>query len=154
DMPLLDEADAAVRGATSSYGYVLADEAQDLSPMQLRMVFRRSTAGRGTLVGDIAQATGPTRFPDWTDLLTASAIDADTRIAELAIGYRVPRQVMDLASELLPRIAPDIIAPRAVREGPEDPRILQIDDMSLAPTLVNEVAGRLDGDRSIGVVVA
>ena len=38
DMPLLDEADAAVRGTASSYGYVLADEAQDLSPMQLRMV--------------------------------------------------------------------------------------------------------------------
>jgi hypothetical protein len=154
DMPLLDEADAAVRGTTSSYGYVLADEAQDLSPMQLRMVFRRSTAGRGTLVGDIAQATGPTRFPDWTDLLAAAAVDDESRIAELAIGYRVPRQVMELASALLPRIAPDIMAPRAVREGPEEPRLLQVDEASLATALVNEVATRLDGDRSIGVVVA
>src|SRR3954447_24067182 len=152
DMPLLDEADAAVRGAMSSYGYVLADEAQDLSPMQLRMVFRRSAAGRATLVGDIAQATGPTRFPDWSDLLVAAAVEGESRIAELAIGYRVPRQVMELAAELLPRIAPDIVAPKAVREGPEDPRLLQIDDTSLAATLLSDVAGRLDGDRSVGVI--
>ena len=61
---------------------------------------------------------------------------------------------MELASALLPRIAPEIMAPRAVREGPEGPRLLQVDETSLATTLVNEVATRLDGDRSIGVVVA
>ncbi|MEN3284722.1 MAG: hypothetical protein V7607_5862 [Solirubrobacteraceae bacterium] len=152
DIPLLDEADAALRGATSSYGYVLVDEAQDLSPMQLRMVFRRSSAGRATLVGDIAQATGPTRFPDWLDLLDAAAVDGESRIAELAIGYRVPRQIMELAEELLPRIAPEVVVPTAVRDGPEAPRLLSVDAATLAGTLVTEVADRVEGDRSVGVV--
>ena len=121
--------------------------------MQLRMVFRRSSMGRATLVGDIAQATGPTRFHDWVDLLDAVAVDAESRIAELAIGYRVPRQIMDLASQLLPRIAPEIFVPRAVREGPEDPRLRPIDEPDLATALVSEVNSRLEGERSVGVIV-
>ena len=152
DIPLLDEADAALRGVTSSYGYVLVDEAQDLSPMQLRMVFRRSSGGRATLVGDIAQATGPTRFPDWPDLLDAAAVDGAPRIAELAIGYRVPRQIMQLAETLLLRIAPQIAIPTAVRDGPEAPRLLPVDRAALGAALVSEVADRVGGERSVGVV--
>ncbi len=153
DVPLLDEADAMLRGVTSSYGYVLADEAQDLSPMQLRMVFRRTSAGRATLVGDIAQATGPVRFADWTALLDAAAVDTESRIAELAIGYRVPRQIMELAEELIPRIAPQIVVPTAVRDGPEAPRLVPVHEEALAARVVTEAASRLEGDRSVGVVV-
>ena len=152
DMPLIDEADVALRGITSSYGYVLADEAQDLSPMQLRMVFRRANGGRATLVGDIAQATGPTRFADWDELLDAAAIETQPRIAELAIGYRVPRQIMELAGDLLPKIAPDVLVPRAVRDGPEDPRLVQVDEVTFGEALATEVQARADGNRSVGVV--
>ena len=42
-----------------TYGHIVVDEAQDLSPMQLRMVGRRSLSGSVTVVGDIGQATGP-----------------------------------------------------------------------------------------------
>ncbi len=153
DIPLLDEADALLRGSSASYGYVIADEAQDLSPMQLRMVFRRSRGGRATLVGDIAQATGATRFVDWLDLLEAAAIDAQPRIAELAIGYRVPRQVMEIAVQLIPRIAPQTLSPRAVREGPEQPRLERPDAAALPAALANAVAGRIDGDRTVAVIV-
>ncbi|WP_156027719.1 HD domain-containing protein [Candidatus Solirubrobacter pratensis] len=152
DIPLLDEADALVRGVSSSYGYVLADEAQDLSPMQLRMILRRSTAGRATLVGDIAQATGAYRCTDWLELLDATGFDTDPRIAELAVGYRVPRQIMELAAELIPRIAPDTFVPRAVRLGPEDPRVIAVEDGGLATALVAEVTTRVDGERTVGVI--
>ena len=70
--PLLDEARALLgpgRGAAAparpaddeirTYGHIVVDEAQDLSPMQLRMLERRSLNGSMTVVGDIAQATGP-----------------------------------------------------------------------------------------------
>lgn len=69
DIALLDEAETAIRGVSVTFGYVLVDEAQDLSPMQLRMVFRRTQQRRATLVGDIAQSTAPWRFRDWDDLL-------------------------------------------------------------------------------------
>jgi hypothetical protein len=152
DIPLLDEADAALRGVTSSYGYVLVDEAQDMSPMQLRMVLRRSSTGRATLVGDIAQATGSTRFADWLDLFDAAAVDAEPRIAELAIGYRVPQQIIELAAQLLPRIAPEIVVPAAVREGPEEPRLLSVSGGDVPSTLVAEVANRVEGNRTVGVI--
>ena len=42
-----------------AFGHIVVDEVQDLSPMQLRMLARRSLSGSMTVVGDIAQATGP-----------------------------------------------------------------------------------------------
>jgi len=156
DMPLLDEADIAIRGLRRNYGYVLADEAQDLTPMQLRMVMRRAQDRRATLVGDIAQSTGPWRFADWTHLV--EAIDEPTivsamRIAELAISYRVPRQIMDLASTFLPRIAPELVVPTAVREGEEDPHFVKVSEAALFSTLAEEAARRLEGERTVGVIV-
>ena len=108
--------------------------------MQLRMVLRRSVDGRATLVGDIAQATGPARSADWLELLDATGLDTEPRIAELAISYRVPRQIMALAGDLLPRIAPDTFAPRAVREGAEEPRVVRLDALDLTAALVREAA--------------
>jgi DNA helicase IV len=152
DIPLLDEADQAIRDSARAYGYVLVDEAQDLTPMQLRMVLRRTTSGRATLVGDIAQATGPVRYADWTELLRAAQVETEPRIAELRIGYRVPRQVMALAGGLLPRIAPRIAMPEAVREGPEEPELVAVTAPELVPALVERVKRRLDETRSVGVI--
>lgn len=155
DMPLLDEADVAIRGIRTRYGYVLADEAQDLSPMQLRMVMRRAARGRATLVGDIAQSTGAWRFPDWSDLIGAidepSAFHA-LRIAELAISYRVPAQIMDLASSFLPRIAPNLVVPTAVRQGEEAPRFVRASEPALFAIAASEAVRRIEGDRTIGVI--
>ncbi len=59
EVALLDEAVALVTGEGRTYGHIVVDEAQDLSPMQLRMVARRSPAGSVTMLGDLAQASGP-----------------------------------------------------------------------------------------------
>jgi len=151
DMPLLDEADVAIRGVRGKYGYVLVDETQDLTPMQLQMVLRRSS-GRATLVGDIAQSTGPWRFQDWQELVDASGNEGPVRIAELAVGYRVPRQIIDLASTLIPRIAPDLLVPTAVREGAEEPRLVQVAEDSLLPAFVAEAQTHLEGGRTVGLI--
>ncbi len=42
-----------------TYGHIVIDEVQDLTPMQLKMAARRSLNGSLTVVGDLAQATGP-----------------------------------------------------------------------------------------------
>src|SRR5580765_5768314 len=68
DLPLLDEARALLQGDPQRYGHVIVDEAQDLTPMQLRMVARRA-GGSFTLLGDIAQATGPVPYERWEELL-------------------------------------------------------------------------------------
>ncbi|OAI38794.1 hypothetical protein AYO39_03475, partial [Actinobacteria bacterium SCGC AG-212-D09] len=154
DIPLLDEADVLIRGITSSFGYVIVDESQDLSPMQIRMVLRRSGQGWATFVGDIAQATSPSRFGSWEELLQAAELETEPAIAELAISYRVPRQIMDLAAGLLPRIAPDLIVPRAVRDGVEQPRLLASDEDGLGTAIVKEVEGRAELGGSTAVITA
>ena len=68
DLPLLDEARALLEGGDRPHGHVIVDEAQDLTPMQLRMLGRRST-GPFTVLGDIAQAAGPIAYRSWDDLL-------------------------------------------------------------------------------------
>ena len=71
DLPLLDEVEALLNGWSEQprYRHVVVDEAQDLSPMQLRALARRATTGSMTVVGDIAQSTGPWARDSWDDVL-------------------------------------------------------------------------------------
>ena len=68
-MALVDEARALLAERPRSFGHVIVDEAQDLTPMQLRMVARRAASGSLTILGDIAQATGPVSYDGWGDVL-------------------------------------------------------------------------------------
>src|SRR5918911_2281542 len=69
DLPLLDEARALLVEPPRRHGHVIVDEAQDLTPMQLRMVARRAPTGSITVLGDVAQATGPIAYRRWGDVL-------------------------------------------------------------------------------------
>ena len=78
-----------------SFGHIVVDEAQDLSPMQLRMLARRSISGSMTVVGDIAQATGPVDAAGVGrgDRRTWPRADA-VRLVELTVSYRTPAEVV------------------------------------------------------------
>src|SRR4051794_19755089 len=139
DLPLLDEARALLEGPDRPHGHLIVDEAQDLTPMQLRMVARRTT-GAMTILGDIAQAAGAIHYDRWEDLLPHLAADARMEVAELRLAYRVPRQVMELALPLLPLIAPDVAAPIAYRDGDEPPRFVKVDRADLVGAAVRAAA--------------
>jgi DNA helicase IV len=131
-----------------TYGHIVVDEVQDLTPMQLQMVARRSLNGAMTVVGDIAQATGPFAPSDWRDVLALLPKNRDAKVAELSVGYRIPRQIMEFAGRLLATAAPGQTPPTAVREGDHEPRIVNATAASLAATvaaeartLVTELAG-------------
>jgi DNA helicase IV len=106
DLPLLDEARHLVE-RQPGYAHIVLDEAQDLSPMQLRVVGRRCIAGSATVLGDLAQATTPWACKDWRQVLEHLG-KPDGSVQALTIGYRVPRDVLDLANRLLPTIAPEL----------------------------------------------
>jgi DNA helicase IV len=127
DLPLLDEARALIVGPPQQYGHVIVDEAQDLTPMQLRMVARRAAAGF-TILGDIAQATGPIAYDRWDELLPFLPDGTSAHVEELRHAYRVPREIMAVALPLLERIAPDVEPPLAYRVGAEPPRIVRDDE--------------------------
>lgn len=115
DAVLLDElADLLVR--TPSFGHVILDEAQDLSPMQLRAVGRRCATGAATVLGDLAQGTTAWATTSWAETLRHLGKD-DAHVEELTRGFRVPAAVIDYAARLLPLMAPGLAAPRSVRAG-------------------------------------
>jgi DNA helicase IV len=150
DLPLLDEARALLRGEPQRYGHVIVDETQDLTPMQLRMIARRA-GGAFTILGDIAQATGPIPYDRWAELLEYLPGGERAQVEELRHAYRVPREIMSLALPLLERIAPDVEPPLAYRVGAEPPELLRGD-----PPLdvAFEVAARLAGEEGLLAVIA
>ena len=141
---VLDESDEI-----ETYGHIIVDEVQDLTPMQLQMVARRSLNGAMTVVGDIAQATGPFAPSDWSDVLNLLPKNRDAKIAELSVGYRIPRQIMEFAGRLLATAAPGQTPPTAVRDGEHDPRIVKTSKDKVMATVAAEatalVAALADG---------
>ena len=131
DVALLDEAHALVAEPPRLFGHVIVDEAQDLTPMQLRMVARRAVTGSLTVLGDIAQATGPVAYRSWGEVLEQLPGGEDAEIAELLHAYRVPEEIMALALPLLPLIAPDAAPPIAFRGGGTAPRIVRVEPADL-----------------------
>lgn len=98
-----------------TYGHIVVDEAQDLSPMQLRMVARRSLSGSVTVVGDIGQATGPWAADRWDGVVAHLPKQRPSRIVELSVSYRTPAEVMQVASKVLEAAAPTLQPPTAIR---------------------------------------
>jgi DNA helicase IV len=121
DLPLIDEAEALVKTAPQRYGHVVVDEAQDLAPMQLRMLARRSRHHSMTVLGDLAQATGPASPHSWTETLAHLGRPANAQHAELTMGYRLPGAFLELANRLLPYAAPDVAPSRSVRADGDPP---------------------------------
>jgi len=115
-----------------SFGHIVVDEVQDLSPMQLRMLARRSLSGSMTVVGDIAQATGPWAPQSWDDITRHLTGPRRPRLVELSVSYRTPSEVVALAAHVLAVAAPSIAPPRPVRQSGHTPQIVQAPRNGLA----------------------
>ncbi|HEX4492262.1 MAG TPA: AAA family ATPase [Acidimicrobiia bacterium] len=136
DLPLLDEAEAFVKGDVRRYGHVVVDEAQDLSAMALRMIARRAVAGSLTVLGDLAQATGAGASRSWTDALEHLGSPEVVRTAELTIGYRLPAAILDFANRLLPEAAPHVTPAVSAREEGDPPELHAVAAAAVVPTVV------------------
>jgi DNA helicase IV len=131
DLALLDEASHLTGGRARAYGHVVVDEAQDLTPMQFRMVARRAPTGSITVLGDLAQATGPWTYGNWNEIRSHLPIRATHHHEELSLGYRAPGRVLDYASRLLPEAAPGILPTTSIRSGRTDPLVLEVPQSEL-----------------------
>ena len=152
DLILLDEA-AGLLERETSFGHVVVDEAQDLSPMQARAIARRSEHGSITLLGDLAQGTAPWAATDWADTLGWLG-KPGAAVVPLTVGFRVPEAVLALANRLLPALAVNVPAAVSLRHD-GDLSIVDVPaaaDMAAA-TLV-EVTGALEHEGSIAVIAA
>lgn len=144
DIPLADEAAVLLGsipekgarrapehdGEPRGYGHIVVDEAQDLTPMALRMLNRRSISGSMTIVGDLGQATGAIAPDTWAEV--DSFLPARHRLAELSVNYRTPSEIMELAAGVLNVAAPGLSAPDSVRSTGERPLITEVSAQALA----------------------
>ncbi|KRE62467.1 AAA family ATPase [Nostocoides sp. Soil756] len=150
DMALLDElADLLER--TPSLGHVVLDEAQDLSPMQLRAVGRRASTGSLTVLGDIAQGTTPWATDAWETAM-AHLGRPEHELVVLDRGFRVPGLVIEFAARLLPSMAPGLGAPRSVRENPGRLDVVAADPARRSAAVVAAVRSAVTEPGSVGVI--
>jgi DNA helicase IV len=142
-LPVEETDDAPV---DEPYLHVILDEAQDLSPMECRMIARRAKFASMTVVGDLGQATHPLAVGAWSELLTRLG-KHEVRTQELHTGYRVPGVIADYAARILqPGIAPT----RSYRPG-GTLSVRQVDDLHRA---VRDAVRQVPRDASVAVVVA
>ncbi|MER7591804.1 UvrD-helicase domain-containing protein [Micromonospora sp. NPDC127501] len=152
DLAVLDEVEHLINSVEARYTHIVVDEAQDLSPMQLRTIARRSANGSMTIVGDIAQSTGHWAHDDWDEVLAHLPVNLPQVREELRYGYRVPRQVFELAAHLLPLAAPTVQAPQIVRDGPADPLVHRVDGDERAAEAVRVAMGHAAHGRSVAII--
>jgi len=154
DLPLIDFADSLIsEDAPRKYLHIVVDEAQDLSPMQLLMLKRRSSRNHMTLVGDIAQSTGPHSRDSWDDILTTLNGREGGQVQSLRFGYRVPSEVHEIAAQLLPHIASGIEGPTAIRRSNQEPEFVQVDKSNLLSSAVDHVKAHAGLGRSVGLII-
>ncbi|MFD8077685.1 ATP-binding domain-containing protein [Streptomyces sp. NPDC059718] len=161
DHVCLEELQYLITGETPQrYGHIVCDEAQDLTPMQARSLRRRSAVnGSMTVLGDLAQATGPQTYTDWDRLGDLLSDHGDWHVAELNTSYRVPAEIMDFIAPLARTIAPTLPYPQAVREaGADAVRTMATEPWKLLDETVAQVTrlvGTSDGNmlRSVAVIV-
>lgn len=141
---------------TWAYGHVIVDEAQELSPMDWRVVMRRSPSRWMTLVGDTAQTGSPAGVDTWEDTLSPY-VQGRYRHHRLTVNYRTPTEVMTVANALLAQIDPAATPATAIRESghevsrrPRDANPYQVAAELLA---ADEAAGEA-ADRQVVIVVA
>jgi DNA helicase-2/ATP-dependent DNA helicase PcrA len=100
-----------------SFSHVVIDEAQELSPLELRMLGDcLAEDGSVTIAGDAAQQSDPTTtFVTWEHVLRELDI-GEVQASQLMTNYRSPRPIAEYAHKILGKLAPENM-PRALRDG-------------------------------------
>ncbi|ONH23845.1 HelD family protein [Pseudofrankia asymbiotica] len=129
---------AAEQGATDrewAFGHLIVDEAQEVSPMLWRLLWRRCPARSATLVGDLAQAARPGAPSTWAPILTPHVGDR-FRLERLTVNYRTPREIMDVAADVLAASGSAASAPESVRSTGEQPLAVRVPSPAGLPDAV------------------
>lgn len=152
DLALIDEAESHMSDKHTLWGHIVVDEAQDLTPMQLFGLRRRSRTGSMTIVGDVAQSTGPFARESWDDVVSALRSRLPINIQELKHGYRVPKEVFDVASHVLQLAAPGLKAPTIVRSANAEPELFEVVGNQLPREVAKIAKHHASKGRFVGVI--
>lgn len=118
----LSNAEVALTDRSWAYGHVAVDEAQELSPMQWRLLVRRCPVKSFTIVGDIAQTSSAAGATSWQGALSPF-FGERWALEELSVNYRTPTQIAEAAARMANAAGQVVSTPKAVREGEWEPII-------------------------------
>ncbi len=127
-----------------TYGHIVVDEAQDLSPMELRVLKRRDLTGSMTIVGDMGQATTAGSSASWNSVLDVLEPRRTPTRVDLTVSYRTPEEVLDFAAPTLRAATPDLDPPRPVRRAGSQPIVEVVAPSDFEATLVAAVGRERD----------
>ncbi|PWG59230.1 HelD family protein [Bifidobacterium catulorum] len=157
-----DEESAAQRAAGErewTYGHIVVDEAQELTPMEWRMLMRRCPSRSFTIVGDIAQTSSLAGSRSWERTLDPLFGEDGWDLNELTIDYRNPQEVSDLASRFAQGEGLYVSTVKAVRRMPDSVERVTLPDLDQVLETAGEYAADLatrfvseDGTGRIAVI--
>jgi DNA helicase IV len=161
-----DDRSTAERAADDrewTYGHIVVDEAQELSPMQWRVLARRNPLRSFTIVGDMAQGSSPAAARTWDDVVGALArrrrgrapqIPIEHRVEHLTVNYRTPRQIVEEAGRFAEAAGLAVTETHAVRDGDpvEHVTVRRSDVLAEIVARVTEERARI-GTGTMGVIV-
>ena len=133
-----------------TFAHILVDEAQDMTPMQWRMLRRRGPSASWTIVGDPAQSSWPDAR-ETERALTELVGGAPVRRYRMSTNYRSPSEVFDLAAQVVVHAYPEADLPQAVRSTGVAPELLTAADLGDGVRdAVRALLGAVEG--TVGVV--
>lgn len=117
----IDDSDAtlaerAINDRSWTYAHVVVDEAQELTPMQWRMISRRNPRRSMTIVGDLDQRRSGAPTGGWAE--TLGNLAENMRIRKLTISYRTPKSILDAAADYMRKSGTPVAGVQAVRDIP------------------------------------
>jgi DNA helicase IV len=137
---------------TWTFGHVIVDEAQELPGMAWRLLARRCPARSMTVVGDVAQTSGPAGTTSWEGVLEPLVGDR-WRLARLTVNYRTPAEIMAATAPLLAAIDPGQPPPRSVRETGVPPWRMATTPDALPATVAQLAAAEATSEGQLAVIV-
>ena len=139
--PVQTLSERATADRSWAFGHAVVDEAQELSPMQWRLLVRRVPSRSMTVVGDVAQTGAAAGTTSWAHVLDVHA-EGRWRVEELTVNYRTPQRIMRRATAVLEAAGIDVAPPRAAREGDYEPVLALVGsrDVAMVAAAVVEAA--------------
>jgi DNA helicase IV len=147
-------ADRAAEDRTWTYGHVIVDEAQELSPMAWRMLMRRCPSKSMTVLGDIAQTGDLSGADSWQQVL-APHVEDRWRLERLTVNYRTPAEIMAVATAVRAGLPGQEAPPVSVRETGVPPWRAEPTEADLPDALAAAVKREAEavGDGRVAVIV-
>nr|WP_228508983.1 UvrD-helicase domain-containing protein [Herbiconiux sp. VKM Ac-1786] len=149
---VLTTAERAASDRSWTYGHIVVDEAQELSPMQWRVLLRKAPLRSLTIVGDVAQASSAAASTSWESTLSP-LVGENWRLEELTVNYRTPSQIVDAAERVAVASGLRVTRSRSVRttEWPVD-AIATATDAELGEVVGDRVAEMVEQGGTTAVI--